>query len=66
MASLTMSSRLVKKIREEMSIVYSIRASSVPAQIYEDAGRFIFIDGLVVLREEAAPRRDVRELSFQL
>lgn len=35
-----LSSRLIKKIREEMAIVYSIHASSVPSWIYEDAGRF--------------------------
>jgi zinc protease len=40
LAELILSSRLVKKVREELSLVYSIRAANVPAWIYEDAGRF--------------------------
>jgi zinc protease len=35
-----MSSRLVKEIREEQAIVYSIHANNVPSWIYNDAGRF--------------------------
>jgi zinc protease len=40
LARLILTSRLVKKVREELSIVYSISAQNVPAWIYEDAGRF--------------------------
>lgn len=40
LASEILSSRLVKKIREELSIVYSIRGTNLPAWIYEDSGRF--------------------------
>lgn len=39
-ASEILTSRLVKKIREELSIVYSISGRHNPAWIYEDAGRF--------------------------
>ena len=39
LAALTLSSRLVKQVREELSIVYSIGARSTPAWIYHDAGR---------------------------
>ncbi len=39
-ASYIMSSRLVKEIREEQAIVYSIHANNAPSWIYEDAGRF--------------------------
>jgi zinc protease len=35
-----LSSRLVKRIREELAIVYSIGASSWPSWVYQDAGRF--------------------------
>src|SRR5262245_805844 len=35
-----LSSRLVKRVREELAIVYSIGASSSPSWVYEDAGRF--------------------------
>ncbi len=41
MASLIVSSRLVKQIREELSIVYSIHASHSPSWIYRDGGRFV-------------------------
>lgn len=41
LASLTLTSRLIKQIREELSIVYSIRASHSPSWIYEDAGRIV-------------------------
>lgn len=41
LAANIMTSRLVKKIREEMSAVYSISANSVPAWVYRDAGRFV-------------------------
>jgi zinc protease len=40
LASLIVSSRLVKQIREELSIVYSISAQNTPSWIYEDGGRF--------------------------
>lgn len=40
LARLILTSRLVKKVREELSLVYSISAQNVPAWIYEDAGRF--------------------------
>jgi len=35
-----LSSRIVKRIREDLSLVYSIRAGSSPSWIYEDSGRF--------------------------
>ncbi len=41
LATNILSSRVVKRIREELSIVYSIRASSQPAWVYEDSGMFI-------------------------
>jgi zinc protease len=41
LASLILSSRLVKEVREELSIVYSISANNVPAWIYRDGGRFM-------------------------
>jgi zinc protease len=41
LASNILSSRLVKRIREELSIVYSIGAYSSPSWIYDDAGRFL-------------------------
>jgi zinc protease len=41
LASLTLSSRLTKQVREELAIVYSIFANSVPSYIYNDAGQFI-------------------------
>ncbi len=40
LASNILSSRLIKRIREELSIVYSIRASSQPSSIYRDSGQF--------------------------
>ncbi len=39
-ASKVLTSRAVKRLREELSIVYSIRCGSSPSWIYEDAGRF--------------------------
>jgi len=41
LAAHVMSSRLVKRIREDLSLVYSIRASSNPSRIYNDSGRFM-------------------------
>ena len=41
LASNTLSSRVIKRIREDLSLVYSIRASHNPSWIYEDAGRFM-------------------------
>src|SRR6185503_13283892 len=40
LASLVVSSRLVKQVREELSIVYSISANNTSSWIYEDGGRF--------------------------
>lgn len=40
LASEIMTSRLVKRIREEMAIVYSIRGRATPSWVYEDSGRF--------------------------
>ncbi len=39
LASLILSSRLIKQVREELAIVYSISAHNAPSWIYEDAGR---------------------------
>jgi zinc protease len=41
LSSLIVSSRLVKQIREELAIVYSIGANNSPSWIYDDAGRFL-------------------------
>jgi zinc protease len=41
LASNILTSRVVKRIREELSWVYSIRASHRPTFAYKDAGRFI-------------------------
>lgn len=41
LASLILTSRLIKQVREELAIVYSIYSSSVPSFIYNDAGQFI-------------------------
>ena len=41
LASNILSSRLIKRVREELAWVYSIRANSSPSWIYEDAGRFM-------------------------
>ncbi len=40
LASNILTSRLVKRIREELAIVYSIRGSHRPSWIYEDSGIF--------------------------
>jgi zinc protease len=40
MAANIVTSRLIKRVREELSIVYSISAGNTPSWIYEDAGRF--------------------------
>lgn len=40
-ASNILTSRVIKRIREELSIVYSIRAGSQPAWVYEDSGLFL-------------------------
>jgi len=40
LASEILSSRLVKRIREELAIVYSIRGRAQPSWSYEDSGRF--------------------------
>ncbi len=39
-AASILSSRLIKQVREELSLVYSIGAESSPSWIYRDAGRF--------------------------
>ncbi len=41
LASNIMTSRIVKRIREELSWVYSIRASHRPNFAYQEAGRFV-------------------------
>lgn len=41
LAQLILSSRLVKQIREELAIVYSIGANNSASWIYDDAGRFM-------------------------
>jgi zinc protease len=40
LAANILTSRLVKRIREDESLVYSISASSAPAWVYVDAGQF--------------------------
>lgn len=40
LAAEIVSSRLIKRIREELAIVYSIRGRATPSWTYEDAGRF--------------------------
>lgn len=40
LAQKIISSRMVKRIREELAIVYSISASHTPSWVYTDAGRF--------------------------
>jgi zinc protease len=40
LAAHIMTSRLVKRLREELSIVYSIRAGSRPSKVYADSGQF--------------------------
>ncbi|PYI87917.1 MAG: hypothetical protein DME26_04590, partial [Verrucomicrobia bacterium] len=40
LAANILSSRLIKRVREELAIVYSIGASSSPSWTYQDAGRF--------------------------
>lgn len=41
LAALTLDSRLVKRIREELALVYGIGANSVPAETYRDSGIFL-------------------------
>jgi len=41
LASNIMTSRVIKRIREELSWVYSIRASHRPSFTYKEAGRFV-------------------------
>ncbi|MGB0716557.1 MAG: M16 family metallopeptidase, partial [Phycisphaerae bacterium] len=41
LAQQILSSRLVKRVREELGMVYSIRASNSPSWAYEDAGVFL-------------------------
>lgn len=40
-ASKIISSRLIKSVREDQSLVYSIRAGSAPSEVYRDSGRFM-------------------------
>ncbi len=35
-----LTSKLIKRVREDLSLVYSISANNIPAWIYEDGGRF--------------------------
>ncbi len=41
LASKTLDSRLIKRIREELSLVYSIGVQNAPAEVYRDAGMFL-------------------------
>ncbi len=41
LASETLSSRLIKRIREDLSLVYSTRAASVPRYAYQDTSMFL-------------------------
>lgn len=41
LAANILTSRLIKRVREELSIVYSIGAGNSPAWIYRDGGRFL-------------------------
>ena len=41
LASQTLTSRLIDRIREELSLVYSLHAGSSPGVAYEDSGLFI-------------------------
>ncbi len=41
LAALILDTRLIKRIREELGIVYSISANSAPSQTYIDSGVFI-------------------------
>lgn len=41
LAQQVLSSRLVKRVREDLGIVYSIRASNSPSWTYEDSGVFL-------------------------
>ena len=41
LARLTLDSRLIKRIREELGLVYSIGANNVPSDTYDDSGIFI-------------------------
>lgn len=40
LAEHVLTSRLVKRIREDLSLVYSIRANSSPSWVYADSGQF--------------------------
>jgi len=40
-ASQVLTSRVIKEIRENQSLVYSIRARNAPSQAYRDAGQFV-------------------------
>ena len=41
LASQTLSSRLIKHIREDLALVYSLSASNMPAEAFNDAGLFL-------------------------
>jgi zinc protease len=41
LASEVLTSRLIKRIREELAIVYSLQAGNAPSQAYHDAGLFV-------------------------
>lgn len=55
-ASNILSSRLIKQIREEQALVYSIGASSYPSWTYADSG--IFLAGSMCNPENAGKLRD--------
>ena len=40
-AAMTLDSRLVKRVREELGLVYGIGANNVPAEVYDDSGLLI-------------------------
>jgi zinc protease len=41
LAANILTSRLVKRIREDLSLVYSIRCTNSPGHVYEDSGNFM-------------------------
>jgi zinc protease len=41
LASNILTSRLVKRIREELSLVYSVRSTNRPSWVYKDSGQFM-------------------------
>ncbi len=41
LASKTLDSRLIKRVREDLSLVYSIGVQNAPSEVYRDAGMFL-------------------------